>query len=158
MLLLSTRSTLQRVTSLAVSTQPLRGHDVTRSRKSIFFTKLFLRQLFLSSLTSTLIGLTAWLCKQLCCPAEDKQFPLLVLTTSPTLWATGNCWTYLLETPNITGNQCFASKKALRRSHTTAVRTYWRSSIRGDNVCLMVTSICIYTNSNEYFSHIHALC
>lgn len=49
-------------------------------------------------------------------------------------------------------------QKALGRSHSAAVWQYWRSLAGGNNVGLMVSTICIYINSNEYFRHIHALC
>lgn len=136
------------------------GHAVRWIRKFTFFTRLFSRQV--SSLTSTLTWLTAWLCKQLCWQAEDKQLPSLALPCSPSCWELQ--WTSepalcSVETPTLAGwESAVCKQKALGRSHSTAAWKYQRSLAGGHNVYLMVSTICIYINSNDYFSHIHAPC
>lgn len=114
----------------------------------------------------TVIRLTAGHCVQTIVwfvwfvQAEDKQLPSLALPSSPSCWD----FTELLSLPSASwkhqpsqGKESAVCKqKALGRSHSAAVWEYWRSLAAGNNVYLMVSTICIYINSNEYLSHIHA--
>lgn len=129
----------------------------------LFFTRLFSGQV--SSVISTLIWLTAGHSLQAIVLAGWGQAaPFSVIAFQPLmLGASLNSWACSLLHGNTRArNQLFASKKALGRSQSAAVWEYWRSLAQGNNVYLMVSTICIDINSNEYFSHIlcphHSLC
>lgn len=96
-----------------------------------------------------------------------KQLPWLALPCSPSCWELQ--WTSepalcSMESPTLAGwesagwESAVCKQKALGRNHSTAAWRYQRSLAGGHNVYLMVSTLCIYINSNEYFSHIHAPC
>lgn len=75
------------------------------------------------------------------------------------LGAAVNFWTCTLLLGNINPhrlkNQSFASKKHWEQGTVQQCETAQLAG--GNNVYLMVSTICIYINLNEYFSYIHAL-
>lgn len=128
------------------------GHGVTWLWKFLFFTRLFSRQL--SLLLSTLIWFRAWLCWQ----AEDKQPPSLALPSALHAGSHGQPlnlppapWKHQ---PSPGENQCFflQQKSTQEKPHCNNVNVL-KSLLGGDNAYLMVTTICIYINWNECFSH-----
>lgn len=127
-----------------------------RSENSSFPTRLFSGQV--SSIISTLIWLTAGHCVQ--------GIVGRLRTSSSLLWHclpaphAGN-FTELLPSaslkhqPSQGRESAVCKQKALGRSHSAALWQYWRSLAGGNNVYLMVSTICIYINSNTAGTSMH---